>query len=74
MVGTNAEASLADLTELAPRVVERGIARAYRDKRATLREVEDEYIDWTIEMRRQQGARGQQLGVNPSTLHRRREA
>jgi two-component system, NtrC family, response regulator HydG len=74
VVGTNAEASLADLTELAPRVVERGDRFSLpRDKRATLREVEDEYIDWMLEQCGGNKTRAaEQLGVDPSTLHRRR--
>jgi two-component system response regulator HydG len=74
VVGINAEASLADLTELAPRVLERGERFSLpRDKLATLREVEDEYIEWMIEQCGGNKTRAaEQLGVDPSTLHRRR--
>ncbi len=74
VVGTNAEAALADLTELAPRVVERGDRFSLpRDKLATLREVEDEYIEWMLQQCGGNKTRAaEQLGVDPSTLHRRR--
>ncbi|HEX4449461.1 MAG TPA: sigma-54 dependent transcriptional regulator [Kofleriaceae bacterium] len=74
VVGTNAEASLADLTELAPRVVEHADRFSLpRDKLATLREVEEEYIEWMLEQCGGNKTRAaEQLGIDPSTLHRRR--
>ncbi|HEY1550972.1 MAG TPA: sigma 54-interacting transcriptional regulator, partial [Kofleriaceae bacterium] len=74
VLGTNAEASLADLTELAPRVVERADRFSLpRDQLATLREVEEEYIDWMLQQCGGNKTRAaDQLGIDPSTLHRRR--
>ena len=74
VVGANAEASLEDLTELAPRVVERVDRFSLpRDKLATLREVEEEYIDWMLQRCGGNKTRAaEHLGIDPSTLHRRR--
>jgi two-component system response regulator HydG len=74
VIGTNAEASLADLSELAPRVVERGDRFSLpRDKLATLREVEEDYIEWMLQQCDGNKTRAaEQLGIDPSTLHRRR--
>jgi two-component system, NtrC family, response regulator HydG len=74
VIGTNEEASLADLTELAPRVVERGDRFSLpRDRLATLREVEEEYVEWMLQKCGGNKTRAaEQLGIDPSTLHRRR--
>jgi two-component system, NtrC family, response regulator HydG len=74
VVGTNAEASVADLTELAPRIVERADRFSLpRDKLATLRDVEEEYIEWMLQQCGGNKTRAaEQLGIDPSTLHRRK--
>ncbi|MFT3693648.1 MAG: sigma-54 dependent transcriptional regulator [Kofleriaceae bacterium] len=74
VIGTHATASLEELAELAPRVVERSTRFSLpRDKLATLREVEEEYIEWMIQQCAGNKTRAaDQLGIDPSTLHRRR--
>jgi two-component system, NtrC family, response regulator HydG len=73
VVGVNAEASLTDLGELAPRVLQSPERFSLpRDKIATLREVEDEYIEWV--MKQCEGSKpraAEMLGIDPSTLYRR---
>jgi two-component system response regulator HydG len=73
VVSANAELSLADLAELAPRVAGGGDRFALpRDRLATLREVEEEYIAWMLEQCGGNKTRAaERLGVDPSTLHRR---
>ncbi|HEY4239035.1 MAG TPA: sigma-54 dependent transcriptional regulator [Kofleriaceae bacterium] len=74
VVGLHAEASLADLAELAPRVVDGGERFSLpRDRLATLRDVEEEYIEWMLQRCGGNKTRAaEHLGIDPSTLHRRR--
>jgi two-component system response regulator HydG len=76
VVSTNAELSLADLAELAPRVAGGGDRFVLpRDRLATLREVEEEYIAWMIEQCGGNKTRAaEHLGLDPSTLHPRARA
>ena len=73
VIGTQAEVSLADLAELAPKIA--GGSERFslpRDRLATLREVEDEYIEWMIEQCGGNKTRAaEQLGIDKATLHRR---
>ncbi|MBX3156479.1 MAG: sigma-54-dependent Fis family transcriptional regulator [Deltaproteobacteria bacterium] len=73
VVGANAEANLADLADLAPKIAG-GTERFSlpRDRLATLREVEDEYIEWMIEQCGGNKTRAaERLGIDKATLHRR---
>jgi two-component system response regulator HydG len=76
VVSANAELTLVDLTELAPRVAGGGERFVLpRDRLATLREVETEYIAWMIEQCGGNKTRAaERLGLDPSTLHRRARA
>jgi two-component system response regulator HydG len=73
VVGTTAEIGLSELTALAPSV--HGNQERFslpRDRLATLREVEEEYIAWAIEKCGGNKTKAAEvLGIDPSTLHRR---
>jgi two-component system, NtrC family, response regulator HydG len=73
VVGANAEASLGDLGELAPRVLERPERFSLpRDKIVTLREVEEGYIEWVLQQCDGSKTKAaEKLGIDPSTLYRR---
>jgi two-component system response regulator HydG len=73
VVSRNAETTLADLAELAPKIAgERERFSLPRDRLATLREVEDEYIEWMIEQCAGNKTRAaERLGIDKATLHRR---
>jgi two-component system response regulator HydG len=68
-----AEATVLELGELAPKVA--GGVDSFslpRDRLATLREVEDEYIEWMIEQCGGNKTRAaERLGIDKATLHRR---
>jgi two-component system response regulator HydG len=68
-----AEAAMRELAELAPKIA--GGTESFtlpRDRLATLREVEDEYIDWMIEQCGGNKTRAaERLGIDKATLHRR---
>jgi two-component system, NtrC family, response regulator HydG len=73
VVGTTAEIGLSELAAIAPSI--HGNQERFsmpRDRLATLREVEEEYITWVIERCAGNKTKAAEiLGVNPSTLHRR---
>ncbi len=73
VIGTQPEVSLAELAELAPKIA--GGSERFslpRDRLATLREVEDEYIEWMIEQCGGNKTRAaERLGIDKATLHRR---
>jgi two-component system, NtrC family, response regulator HydG len=73
VVGTNAVIGLPDLTALAPSVL--GHQERFslpRDRLATLRQLEEEYIAWMIEKCGGNKTKAAEiLGIDPSTLHRR---
>jgi len=73
VIGQQTEASMSELAELAPKIAS-GTERFSlpRDRLATLREVEDEYIEWMIEQCSGNKTRAaEQLGIDKATLHRR---
>jgi two-component system response regulator HydG len=73
VVSANVEATLDDLSDLAPKIAG-GTERFAipRDRLATLREVEDEYIAWMIEQCGGNKTRAaERLGIDKATLHRR---
>ncbi|MBA3462789.1 MAG: hypothetical protein H0T46_22725 [Deltaproteobacteria bacterium] len=73
VVGTTVEVGIGELTAIAPGIT--GNHERFslpRDKLATLREVEEEYIAWMIERCGGNKTRAAEiLGIDPSTLHRR---
>lgn len=73
VVGTTPEIGLAELTALAPSI--HGNQERFslpRDRLATLRDVEEEYIAWVIERCGGNKTKAAEiLGIDPSTLHRR---
>jgi two-component system response regulator HydG len=73
VVGTTAEIGLSELSAIAPSV--HGNQERFslpRDRLATLREVEEEYITWAIERCGGNKTKAAEvLGIDPSTLHRR---
>jgi two-component system response regulator HydG len=73
VVGTTPEIGLSELAAIAPSVHDNQERFSLpRDRFATLREVEEEYIAWAIE--RCDGNKtkaAEVLGIDPSTLHRR---
>ncbi len=73
VVGTTPEIGLSELTAMAPSV--HGNQERFslpRDRLATLREVEEEYIAWAIERCGGNKTKAAEvLGIDPSTLHRR---
>ena len=73
VIGTAADVGLAELAALAPAVV--GNQERFslpRDRLATLRELEEEYIAWMIERCGGNKTKAAEvLGIDPSTLHRR---
>ena len=73
VVSAATEPGLADLADLAPKIA--GDSERFslpRDRLATLREVEDEYIDWMIEQCGGNKTRAaERLGIDKATLHRR---
>jgi two-component system response regulator HydG len=73
VVGETAEIGLAELTVLAPSI--HGNQERFslpRDRLATLRDVEEEYIAWVIERCNGNKTKAAEiLGIDPSTLHRR---
>jgi two-component system response regulator HydG len=73
VVGTAPELTLVELTAMAPAIV--GNQERFslpRDRLATLREVEEEYISWVVERCGGNKTRAAEvLGIDPSTLHRR---
>jgi two-component system, NtrC family, response regulator HydG len=73
VVGTTSEIGLSELAAIAPSI--HGNQERFsmpRDRLATLREVEEEYITWAIERCGGNKTKAAEiLGVNPSTLHRR---
>jgi len=73
VIGTHPEVSLAELAELAPKIA--GGSERFslpRDRLATLREVEDEYIEWMIDQCAGNKTRAaERLGIDKATLHRR---
>jgi two-component system response regulator HydG len=73
VVGTSATVTLADLQATAPTI--HGNEERFslpRDRLATLREVEEEYIAWAIEKCGGNKTKAAELlGIDPSTLHRR---
>lgn len=76
VVGTSAELGLAELASLAPALVGgRERFSLPRDRLATLREVEEEYIAWVLERCAGNKTRAAEvLAIDPSTLHRRSRA
>ena len=68
------ELSAADVARFAPYVVGEHPAERYelpRERQATLREVEAEYVAWVLERCAHNKTKAaQQLGIDPSTLHR----
>ncbi len=76
VVGTATEVGVTDLAALAPGIT--GNQERFslpRDKLATLRELEEEYITWMIERCAGNKTRAAELlGIDPSTLHRRTRA
>jgi two-component system, NtrC family, response regulator HydG len=73
VVGATTEVTLADLADLAPKIAHRTEQFSLpRDRLATLREVEDEYIEWMIEQCGGNKTRAaERLGIDKATLHRR---
>jgi two-component system response regulator HydG len=73
VVGTTPEIGLSELSAIAPSV--HGNQERFslpRDRLATLREVEEEYIAWAIERCGGNKTKAAEvLGIDPSTLHRR---
>jgi two-component system response regulator HydG len=73
VVGTTAQVGLAELAALAPSII--GNQERFslpRDRLATLRELEEEYIAWMIERCGGNKTKAAEvLGIDPSTLHRR---
>jgi two-component system response regulator HydG len=73
VVGTTTEIGLSELTAIAPSI--HGNQERFslpRDRLATLREVEEEYIAWAIERCGGNKTKAAEiLGIDPSTLHRR---
>ena len=73
VVSANGEATLEDLADLAPKIA--GGTNRFAipsDRLATLREVEDEYIEWMIEQCGGNKTRAaERLGIDKATLHRR---
>jgi two-component system response regulator HydG len=73
VVGTTPEIGLSELAAIAPSV--HGNQERFslpRDRLATLREVEEEYIAWAIERCGGNKTKAAEiLGIDPSTLHRR---
>jgi two-component system response regulator HydG len=73
VVGTTPEIGVPELTAIAPSV--HGNQERFslpRDRLATLREVEEEYIAWTVERCGGNKTKAAEiLGIDPSTLHRR---
>ncbi len=73
VVGTTAELALTELAAIAPAVA--GNQERFslpRDRLATLRELEEEYIAWVVEKCAGNKTRAAEvLGIDPSTLHRR---
>jgi two-component system response regulator HydG len=76
VVGTTFEIGLAELAAIAPSI--HGNQERFslpRDRLATLREVEEEYIAWAIERCGGNKTKAAEvLGIDPSTLHRRTKA
>jgi two-component system, NtrC family, response regulator HydG len=72
VVGTSPTVGLAELAAAAPAIVNREQSFSVRDRLATLREVEEEYIAWVLERTQGNKTRAAEiLGIDPSTLHRR---
>jgi two-component system response regulator HydG len=73
VVGTTPEIGLSELAAIAPSI--HGNQERFslpRDRLATLREVEEEYIMWTIDRCGGNKTKAAEiLGIDPSTLHRR---
>jgi two-component system, NtrC family, response regulator HydG len=73
VIGSQAEVSMPELAELAPKIA--GGTEHFslpRDRLATLREVEDEYIEWMIDQCGGNKTRAaERLGIDKATLHRR---
>jgi two-component system response regulator HydG len=73
VVGITPELGLSDLAALAPAI--QGNQERFslpRDRLATLREVEEEYIAWAVERCGGNKTKASEvLGIDPSTLHRR---
>ncbi len=73
VIGGSAEVGMTDLAAIGPAVVNNQERFSLpRDRLATLREVEEEYIAWAIEKCGGNKTRASELlGIDPSTLHRR---
>ncbi len=72
VVGTSKQVGLAELAVSAPALLDREQSFSVRDRLATLREVEEEYIVWVLERASGNKTRAAEiLGIDPSTLHRR---
>jgi len=73
VVATASEVGLEELTALVPSLVgNQDRFSLPRDRLATLREVEEEYIAWVVEKCAGNKTRASEiLGIDPSTLHRR---
>jgi two-component system response regulator HydG len=73
VIGGAPEISMAELAAIGPAVVNNQERFSLpRDRLATLREVEEEYIAWAIEKCGGNKTRASELlGIDPSTLHRR---
>ncbi len=73
VVGTTPELTLVELTAMAPSLVgNQDRFSLPRDRLATLREVEEEYIGWVVEKCGGNKTRAAEvLAIDPSTLHRR---
>jgi two-component system response regulator HydG len=72
VVGTSPTVGLAELAAAAPAIVNREQSFSVRDRLATLRELEEEYIAWVLERTQGNKTRAAEiLGIDPSTLHRR---
>ena len=74
VVGTSAEVGTEDLGAIAPVIVGQSDRFSLpRDRLATLREVEEEYITWVVDRCGGNKTRAAEvLGIDPSTLHRRK--
>jgi two-component system response regulator HydG len=72
VIGTSNTIGIGELAAAAPALLNREQSFSVRDRLATLREVEEEYIAWVLERSAGNKTRAAEiLGIDPSTLHRR---